>query len=277
MAVSNLALVWLDGIAGMSLSLFGLGLGWNLAYVAATTELVALAAPSERGRLVGFSDLALELHRRGARARRRRRLHRRRLGAARAAASRWPRCRRSSPRCRPRATRCCCASSDRACGLLLPSAPGGRRSALSPYEDLQRQARRDHARLVRRRRRGPDPRPPRDADRRPPARQGQAAVHAARRHRRLRRRRQRREDRRHGQRSSTRRCTTATPATRAASRRGRCASSSSAGRRRSSARRSRACSRATGSRASSSTKLKIYAGPEHPHEAQAPKPLEVSR
>jgi hypothetical protein len=41
----------------MSLSLFGLGLGWNLAYVAATTDLVDLAAPSERGRLVGFSDL----------------------------------------------------------------------------------------------------------------------------------------------------------------------------------------------------------------------------
>jgi len=57
MAVSNAALVWLDGIPGMSLSLFGLGLGWNLAYVAATTQLVTLASPSERGRLVGLSDL----------------------------------------------------------------------------------------------------------------------------------------------------------------------------------------------------------------------------
>ena len=57
MAVSNAGLVWLDGIPGMSLSLFGLGLGWNLSYVAATTQLVTLAAPSERGRLVGFSDL----------------------------------------------------------------------------------------------------------------------------------------------------------------------------------------------------------------------------
>src|SRR3954470_20170564 len=56
MAVSNAGLVWLDGIPGMSLSLFGLGLGWNLAYVAATTQLVTLAAPSERGKLVGFSD-----------------------------------------------------------------------------------------------------------------------------------------------------------------------------------------------------------------------------
>jgi MFS family permease len=58
MAVSNAALVWLDGIPGMSLSLFGLGLGWNLSYVAATTQLVTLAAPSERGALVGLSDLA---------------------------------------------------------------------------------------------------------------------------------------------------------------------------------------------------------------------------
>jgi MFS family permease len=61
MALSNAALVWLDGLAGMSVSLFGLGLGWNLAYVAATTELVSLSAPSERGRLVGFTDLLSSL------------------------------------------------------------------------------------------------------------------------------------------------------------------------------------------------------------------------
>jgi MFS family permease len=57
MAVSNAGLVWLDSIAGMSLSLFGLGLGWCLAYIAATAELVDLAGASERGRLVGFTDL----------------------------------------------------------------------------------------------------------------------------------------------------------------------------------------------------------------------------
>jgi MFS family permease len=57
MALSNVALAWLGGVAGMSLALLGLGLGWNLSYVAATTELVALTAPSERGRLVGFTDL----------------------------------------------------------------------------------------------------------------------------------------------------------------------------------------------------------------------------
>jgi MFS family permease len=57
MAVSNAGLIWLTGIVGMSISLFGLGLGWNFAYVAATTELVSRAAASERGRLVGLTDL----------------------------------------------------------------------------------------------------------------------------------------------------------------------------------------------------------------------------
>ena len=57
MAVSNAGLAWLGSIAGMSLCLFGLGLGWCLAYVAANTELVDLAGPAERGRLIGLNDL----------------------------------------------------------------------------------------------------------------------------------------------------------------------------------------------------------------------------
>jgi MFS family permease len=57
MAVSNAGLAWFASIAGMSLSLFGLGLGWCLAYIAATTELVDRATASERGRLVGLTDL----------------------------------------------------------------------------------------------------------------------------------------------------------------------------------------------------------------------------
>ena len=61
MAASNAALAWFGGVAGMSLTLLGLGLGWNFSYVAATTELVSLAAPSERGRLVGLSDLIASL------------------------------------------------------------------------------------------------------------------------------------------------------------------------------------------------------------------------
>jgi len=61
MAASNAALVWLTGIGGMSVCLFGLGLGWSLSYVAATTELVSLTRPSERGRLIGFTDLLSSL------------------------------------------------------------------------------------------------------------------------------------------------------------------------------------------------------------------------
>jgi hypothetical protein len=56
-ALSNAGMAWFGSIAGMSLAMFGLGLGWCLSYIAATTELVDLAGPSERGRLVGLSDL----------------------------------------------------------------------------------------------------------------------------------------------------------------------------------------------------------------------------
>ena len=56
-ALSNAGLAWFASIAGMSICLFGLGLGWCLAYVASTTELVDLTAPAERGRLIGATDL----------------------------------------------------------------------------------------------------------------------------------------------------------------------------------------------------------------------------
>ena len=57
MALSTLVLVWAESIAGFSLSLFLLGLGWNFSYVAAASELANQTAPHERGRLLGFSDL----------------------------------------------------------------------------------------------------------------------------------------------------------------------------------------------------------------------------
>ena len=37
--------------------LFGLGIGWNLSFVAATATLADCAAPWERGKLLGFNDL----------------------------------------------------------------------------------------------------------------------------------------------------------------------------------------------------------------------------
>lgn len=57
MGLSTVLMLWVTSVGAMSLSLFGLGLGWSFSYVAATTELVDCAALSERGRLVGFSDL----------------------------------------------------------------------------------------------------------------------------------------------------------------------------------------------------------------------------
>jgi MFS family permease len=61
MAVSTVMLAWAESILWTSVSLFLLGLGWNLSYVAATAELVTHATPVERGRLVGFTDLVAGL------------------------------------------------------------------------------------------------------------------------------------------------------------------------------------------------------------------------
>ncbi len=60
-AISTAMLSWVVEIPGMSLSLFLLGLGWSISYVAASAELVTLARPVERGRLVGFTDLVAGL------------------------------------------------------------------------------------------------------------------------------------------------------------------------------------------------------------------------
>jgi MFS family permease len=61
MAVSTVILAPSESILWTSVSLFLLGLGWNLSYVAASAELVTHAAPVERGKLVGFTDLAAGL------------------------------------------------------------------------------------------------------------------------------------------------------------------------------------------------------------------------
>ncbi len=57
MGASTLPLVWVDSVAATSVALFGLGVGWNVSYVAAAAELVTHATPAERGSLVGLSDL----------------------------------------------------------------------------------------------------------------------------------------------------------------------------------------------------------------------------
>ena len=56
MALSTLGLVWFESVAWTSVSLFLLGLGWNVSYVAAVTELADRALPAERGKLIGLTD-----------------------------------------------------------------------------------------------------------------------------------------------------------------------------------------------------------------------------
>jgi MFS family permease len=57
MAASTIGLLWVDSVVGTAVLLFGLGVGWNLSFVAATAQLVDAASPAERGRLIGVNDL----------------------------------------------------------------------------------------------------------------------------------------------------------------------------------------------------------------------------
>jgi MFS family permease len=56
MAVSTAGLLWVESVVGTALLLFGLGVGWNLSFVAATAQLADATAPAERGRIMGFND-----------------------------------------------------------------------------------------------------------------------------------------------------------------------------------------------------------------------------
>jgi MFS family permease len=60
-AASTAGLAYLESIIPIALLLFGLGLGWNISFVAATTRLADLAGPAERGKLLGFNDLIAAL------------------------------------------------------------------------------------------------------------------------------------------------------------------------------------------------------------------------
>ena len=57
MAVSVISLLWIESVPATATALFGLGLGWNLSFVAATAELADRTQPWERGKLLGFNDL----------------------------------------------------------------------------------------------------------------------------------------------------------------------------------------------------------------------------
>ena len=57
MAVSVSSLLWVESVVATAVVLFGLGIGWNLSFVAATAQLADCASAAERGKLLGFNDL----------------------------------------------------------------------------------------------------------------------------------------------------------------------------------------------------------------------------
>jgi MFS family permease len=61
MGLSCIGLLWMESVVGVAVLLFGLGLGWNLSFVAATAQLADRTAPAERGKLLGFNDLIAAL------------------------------------------------------------------------------------------------------------------------------------------------------------------------------------------------------------------------
>lgn len=61
MAISAATLLEVTTVQATAVALFGLGLGWNVAFVAATAELADLTSPAERGKLLGFNDLVSSL------------------------------------------------------------------------------------------------------------------------------------------------------------------------------------------------------------------------
>ena len=57
MGVSVISLLWIESVPATAVALFGLGLGWNLSFVAATAQLADCTHAWERGKLLGFNDL----------------------------------------------------------------------------------------------------------------------------------------------------------------------------------------------------------------------------
>ena len=104
MALSVISLLWIDSVPATAVALFGLGLGWNFSFVAATAELADNTLPSERGRLMGFNDLLSGLDGGGSGAARRRCARGARRGGA-GPRSRGPRVRARALAGRPKAGR----------------------------------------------------------------------------------------------------------------------------------------------------------------------------
>ena len=57
MGASTIGLLWIESVFATAILLFGLGVGWNVSFVAATAQLADRTSPAERGKLLGFNDL----------------------------------------------------------------------------------------------------------------------------------------------------------------------------------------------------------------------------
>ena len=57
MAGSTIGMLWLESVVATAILLFGLGVGWNVSFVAATAQLADLTTSAERGKVLGFNDL----------------------------------------------------------------------------------------------------------------------------------------------------------------------------------------------------------------------------
>jgi MFS family permease len=56
MALSTIGLLWVTSVFATAVLLLGLGVGWNISFVAATAEMADRTSPAERGKLLGFND-----------------------------------------------------------------------------------------------------------------------------------------------------------------------------------------------------------------------------
>lgn len=56
MALSTIGMLWVTSVFSTAVLLLGLGIGWNISFVAATAQMADRTSPVERGRLLGFSD-----------------------------------------------------------------------------------------------------------------------------------------------------------------------------------------------------------------------------